>query len=105
MDTIAKNYIYKYVLIQIDRELFKLSKRIEFEDATLKNDLEYMNSQIEMVLVPWFDYIIKKDCDLNYFGNLLSRYFKEIYCYDFFYINKEVVLNKIKNYTLSIARK
>lgn len=34
MDAITNNYLYKYALIQIDRELFKLSRKIEFTDWT-----------------------------------------------------------------------
>lgn len=100
MDTITSNYIYKYALIQIDRELFKLSRKIEFEDANLKNDLSFMNLEIDRILEQQLKYLIRNNGDLKYFGKLLTKYFNEIYCYDFYYINKELTLNKIKQYTL-----
>ena len=100
MDTITSNYIYKYALIQIDRELFKLSRKIEFEDANLKNDLSFMNLEIDRILEQQLKYLIRNNGDLKYFGKLLKKYFNEIYCYDFYYINKELTLNKIKQYTL-----
>lgn len=66
----------------------------------LKNDLSLMNKEIDKILEPWFKYIKENKGDLNYFGKLLTKYIKEIHCYDFFYTNKEVTINKIKEYSL-----
>ena len=93
--TINENYIYNMALIDIDRELYKISEMIEL-NTSLNTKAEYLQIKLEEKLEYWFNYLRKNKCDINKFKNRLINYFNQNYPYDFFYLEKEKTITKIK---------
>ncbi len=93
--TINENYIYNMALIDIDRELYKISEMIEL-NTSLNTKAEYLQIKLEEKLEYWFNYLRENKCDIDYFKNRLINYFQENYPNDFFYLEKEKTVTKIK---------
>lgn len=93
--TINENYICNMALIDIDRELYKISEMIELK-TSFNTKAEYLQIKLEEKLEYWFNYLRENKCDINYFKNRLINYFQENYPNDFFYIEKEKTITKIK---------
>ena len=88
---INNDYIYNEALIDIDRTLYRIN--LEIEKSNFKNI-----DEIDRKIKYWFNYLKENKCDLNKFKKRLIYYIKENYSYDFNYIGKKEILNKVKSY-------
>lgn len=93
--SINDNYIYNMALIDIDRTLYKISENIELLTSFNSNP-DYFVIALDEKIEYWFNYLRENKCDIKKFKNRLIQYFKENYPYDFFYIEKEKTIEKIK---------
>lgn len=93
--SINDNYIYNMALIDIDRTLYKISENIELLTSAGSN-ADYFEVILNEKIEYWFNYLRENKCDIKKFKNRLIQYFKDNYPYDFFYIEKEKTITKIK---------
>lgn len=85
VETICNNYLFNKYLIDIDREAFRLSTKIEKCEISKEDASQNFNQIIEK----YFSQI--KEVDRKHFLRLLKKYLNERFPYDFYYIGKNNV--------------
>ncbi len=93
MESISDNYLMKKAMIDIDREFFNMSRKIE-EGGNLDKD-----SMIEERLNEWITILEAQGMNIHYFLNTLKRYLLDRQPYDFHYLGNETMkthINQLK---------
>lgn len=93
MESISENYFLKKAMINIDREFFYTSKRIEAGEKLDKDSI------IEEELNKWTTTLDSQGRDINLFLLSMKKYLLERQPYDFYYLGNETIkkqINKVK---------
>ena len=95
IESITTNYLVNLAMIDIDRNLYLINKNYQLGliDDKLKDDI--IDSNILTLIEKYKPILVQEGIDLKEFLKILKKYINDRIQYDFYYIGKENINNKI----------